>query len=80
MYCYGPYNNILEYSPHKSLHSPAQDTLFRVNYLSSQEMLSKSIIYCAIFPYKVCRGHLMAQHWFNKLFGTKYRGFVTGFQ
>lgn len=30
----------LEYSPHKSLHSPAQDTLLRLNYLSSQEMFS----------------------------------------
>lgn len=40
MYCHVPYNNILEYSPHKSLHSPAQDTLLRLNNLSSQEMFS----------------------------------------
>lgn len=37
MYCSGPYNNILEYSPHKPLHSSAQDRLLRLNYLLSQE-------------------------------------------
>lgn len=37
MYCSGPYNNVLEYSPHKPLHSSAQDTLLGLNYLLSQE-------------------------------------------